>query len=215
MDTNATTMAQEESIQVAIIEDDQDIRDQLLVLLDAAEGISCKQAYYSVEQGEPLIRANVPDVILMDIHLPGINGIEGVERLKDVGCEFIMLTVHQEDQKVFDALCAGACGYLTKFTPLNQIIHAIREAYHGGAPMSTNIARMVVNSFQKKQVTSLSRREKEVLRELCKGKSYKMVAETLYISTDTVRSHVRHIYKKLEVHSQSAAVAKALKERLI
>lgn len=208
-------MEQEKSIQVAIIEDDQDIRDQLLVLLDAASGISCKQAYYSIEQAAPLLRSNPPDLILMDINLPGVDGIEGVKRLKHIGSEFIMLTVHQEDHLVFEALCAGACGYLTKFTPLARIIQAIREAYAGGAPMSTNIARMVVSSFQKKQTSNLSRREKEVLAELCKGKSYKMVAETLFISTDTVRSHVRHIYKKLEVHSQSAAVAKALKENLI
>lgn len=208
-------MDQEQSIQVAIIEDDQDIRDQLVVLINAAKGISCQQAYYSIEQAEPFLRADPPDLILMDIHLPGIDGIEGVKRLKDIGSEFIMLTVHQEDDTVFEALCAGACGYLTKVTPLPRIVQAIREAYAGGAPMSTQIARLVVNSFQKKKTTSLSRREKEVLTELCKGKSYKMVAETLFISTDTVRSHVRHIYKKLEVHSQSAAVAKALRERLI
>lgn len=208
-------MVEEKSIQVAIIEDDQDIRDQLLVLLDAAEGIRCKQAYHRVEEAEPLLRIDPPAVILMDIHLPGINGIQGVGLLKDLGCEFIMLTVHQEDRMVFDALCAGACGYLTKVTPLPQIVHAIREAHQGGAPMSTNIARMVVNSFQKKPTPILSKRESEVLSELCQGKSYKMVAESLYISTDTVRSHVRHIYRKLEVHSQSAAVAKAIREKLI
>ncbi len=129
--------------------------------------------------------------------------------------EIIMFSVHQDDEKIFQSLCAGACGYLTKNTPIPKVLSAIKEAKNGGAPMSMNVARMVVNSFRPKSTFILSIREKEVLNELCKGKSYKKIGNSLFISQDTVRSHIRNIYRKLEVNSKSQAVAKAFKEKLI
>ena len=205
-------------IRVALIEDDADIRDNLMLIIDRAEGFSCRQAFSDVQEAGKSLLNDPPDVLLMDITLPGkLNGIEGVEFLRAAGATFetIMLTVHQEEKLVFDALCAGACGYLTKNTPPNRILDALREAHRGGAPMSTQIARMVVDSFKRTPPPALSEREREVLAELCQGKSYKMVADALYISQDTVRTHIRSIYRKLEVNSKSEAVAKALKERLI
>ena len=126
-----------------------------------------------------------------------------------------MLTVHQNDKLVFDSLCAGASGYLVKNTPPARIIDAIQEALRGGAPMSTQVARMVVQSFRKKQETTLTERERDVLQQLCEGKSYKSIGDALFISQDTVRSHIKSIYKKLEVNSKSEAVAKALRSRIV
>ncbi|MEM7103835.1 MAG: response regulator transcription factor [Bacteroidota bacterium] len=204
-------------IQVAIVEDDIDIRENLAMLIDSEPKYSCTQRFHKVEEAIPGLRLNPPDVLLMDISLPGMRGIEGVGIIKteNPGIEVVMLTVHQEDGLVFESLCAGASGYLTKNTSPDDIMVAIQEAYEGGAPMSTNIARMVVNSFKRNPGPDLSVREREVLSELCKGKSYKMVADSLFISQDTVRTHIRNIYRKLEVNSKSEAVAKALKEHLV
>ena len=126
-----------------------------------------------------------------------------------------MFSVHQDDERVFQSLCAGACGYLTKNTPIAKILSAIKEAHNGGAPMSMQVARMVVQSFRTQSQSELSPREKEVLTELCMGKSYKKVGESLFISQDTVRTHIRNIYRKLEVNSKAEAVAKAFKEKLL
>ncbi|MGH7455556.1 MAG: LuxR C-terminal-related transcriptional regulator, partial [bacterium] len=123
--------------------------------------------------------------------------------------------VYDDDELVFDALCAGACGYLIKGMPPEKLLEAVREAHDGGAPMSARIARMVVRSFQMELHSPLTQREKDILTQLCKGMSYKMIANALFISQDTVRSHIRHIYQKLQVRSKSEAVAKALKERLV
>ena len=205
-------------IKVALIEDDLEIRENLAFLIDTTEGFSCTHQYHKVEESVNGLKDTPPDVLLLDISLSGgMNGIKGIGFLRSEGvsCEIIMLTVHQEDQMVFDALCAGACGYLTKNTPPDRILSAIKEANNGGAPMSTRIARMVVSSFKRHPLPELSSREKEVLTELCNGKSYKMVGESLFISQDTVRTHIRNIYRKLEVNSKSEAVAKALKNKLI
>ncbi len=206
-----------EQIRVAIVEDDLEIRTHLAMLLENEPEITCKNLFHTVKTALASLNPDTVDVILLDISLPGTSGIEGIplfrEKLPDT--EIIMLTIHQQDQFVFEALCAGASGFLTKFTPSNRIISAIKEVHNGGAPMSTKIARMVVSSFRKRTNPNLSKREKEVLNELCDGKSYKMVADALNISRDTVRSHIRNIYKKLEVNSKSEAVAKALKNRLV
>ncbi len=206
-------------IDVAIIEDDKDIRDHVAMLIDEHPDFSCTKKFHNVETAfDPLIN-NAPDVLLLDITLAdGINGIEGLTKFvaQQVSFEIIMFSVHQDDERVFQSLCAGACGYLTKNTPIAKILSAIKEAHQGGAPMSMHIARMVVQSFQSQSKTgALSPREKEVLSELCNGKSYKKVAETLFISQDTVRTHIRNIYRKLEVHSKAEAVAKAFKDKLI
>lgn len=205
-------------IKVAIIEDDHEIREHMTLIINNTDGFNCVHSFHKVEEAALPLLADPPDVLLLDISLSeGMNGIEGISYLRSKGAPFeiIMLTVHQDDQKVFDSLCAGACGYLTKNTPIDKILVAVREAHNGGAPMSTKIARMVINSFKRNSDPELSAREKEVLAELCKGKSYKMVAESLFISQDTVRTHIRSIYRKLEVNSKSEAVAKALRDRLV
>ncbi|HLX12167.1 MAG TPA: response regulator transcription factor, partial [Bacteroidota bacterium] len=146
-----------------------------------------------------------------------MSGIEGIRRIKErhPDLDILVLTVHENDDIVFEALCAGACGYLVKETPTGRILDAIREVKNGGSPMSTQIARMVITSFQRKPADVLTSRETEVLSQLCKGKSYKMIGESLFISEETVRRHLKSIYKKLEVHSKSEAVAKALKGKMV
>jgi DNA-binding NarL/FixJ family response regulator len=153
----------------------------------------------------------------MDIQLPGMSGIEGVRRLKKLlpELDIIMLTIHDDDKRVFDSLCAGACGYLVKTTPPAKILEAIKEVYNGGAPMSASIARLVIQSFRKSSDSNLSPREQEILALLCQGKSYKMIAAALYLSKGTVHSHLKKIYKKLEVNSMTEAVAKAHQEKLV
>ena len=204
-------------ISVSIVEDDHDIRASLSLIINGADGFECLSNYDDAETALREIPGDLPDVILMDIELPGMSGIDCVRQLKKQlpQCDILMLTVHDHDKVVFESLCAGACGYLTKNTRPRNILNAIREVHSGGAPMSTNIARMVVNSFKTRHSVGLSDREREVLSQLCMGKSYKMIADTLFISSDTVRSHIKNIYKKLEVSSNAEAVARALKEKLV
>jgi DNA-binding NarL/FixJ family response regulator len=160
-----------------------------------------------------------PNLILMDIGLPGMSGIEGIKRVKELqpDCLVLVLSVYDDDDHIFEALCTGACGYLIKKTPPARLIEAIREAYEGGSPMNSHIARKVVTFFQKqaKPATAadaaVTDREKEILASLAQGNSYKLVADELNISIDTVRFHIRNIYKKLHVHTQSEAVAKAVR----
>ena len=158
-----------------------------------------------------------PDIVLMDIGLPGISGVEGIKRIKRARpkIDILTVTVHDEDEIVFNSLCAGASGYLTKNITPQRLIEAIKEVKQGGAPMSTNIARLVIRSFQKSTVSPLTPRETEVLQHLAKGKSYTMIADKLYINKETVRTHIKNIYKKLNVNSKAAAIEKATKDRLI
>ena len=204
-------------ITVSIVEDDPDIRESLALLINGTPGFACIAAYNSCEKAIKGIVKESPDIVLMDIGLPGMSGIQGIRILKDKlpDIDILVLTIQSESETVFDALCAGASGYLMKDTPPAQLLDAIRESYDGGAPMSTRIARLVVESFKITQQTSLTNRETEVLTHLCKGKSYKMIADDLFISEETVRRHIKNIYRKLEVHSKSEAVAKAFKERLV
>lgn len=204
-------------IKVAIIEDDQDIREHLGLLINENPDFVCQQLYHNIESSIDTLTINPPDVLLLDITIAdGINGIQGLSLFMEqkVPFEIIMFSVHQDDDKIFQSLCAGACGYLTKNTPIPKILSAIKEAHNGGAPMSMNIARKVVQSFRQQSESDLSPREKEVLKELCNGSSYKKVAESLFISQDTVRTHIRNIYRKLEVNSKAEAVAKAFKNKL-
>jgi len=166
------------------------------------------------------VKTDEPDLILMDIGLPGMTGIEGIKKVREIFPDFLVLilSVYEDDDNIFDALCAGACGYLIKKTPPARLIEAIHEAYEGGSPMSAHIARKVVGYFQQNVKNfnnvdiNLSDREKEILVSLSKGNSYKMIADSLCISIDTVRYHIRNIYKKMHVHSQSEAVATALRK---
>jgi len=204
-------------ISVTIVEDNDDLRENLAFLIDGARDYCCAGTHRDCESALERLEDERPDVVLMDIGLPGMSGIEGIREIKKMwpGQNVIVLTVHDDDDLVFEALCAGACGYLIKDMPPEKLLEAIQEAHHGGAPMSGSIARMVVRSFQMAPHAALTRREKDILIQLCKGKSYKMIASALFISQDTVRSHIRHIYQKLQVRSKSEAVAKALKERLV
>jgi DNA-binding NarL/FixJ family response regulator len=204
-------------IYISIVEDDDAIRESLALLIDGTPGYCCISTYGDCETAVKGIEKDSPDVVLMDIELPGMSGIEGVRILrgKMPDIDIIMLTVHKDDKLVFQSLCAGACGYLTKNTTPARLLEAIREVYDGGAPMTTNIARMIVTSFQITPHSQLTKRETEVLAQLCEGLSYKMIADELCISEKTVHFHIKNIYKKLQVHSSAEAVAKALKERLV
>lgn len=202
---------------VSIVEDDRDISSSLAKLINNTNAFTCIHQYHDCQTGVEGIVNDPPDIVLMDIGLPDRSGIEAIGqiRAKLPELNIIVLTAHENDDYVFNALCAGASGYIIKEASMERIIGAMKEVLDGGAPMSTQIARMVVQSFQRKTTTLISEREKEVLNELCQGKSYKMIADTLFISEETVRRHLKNIYRKLHVGSKSEAVAKAIKERLV
>lgn len=205
-------------IRVAVVEDDPEIRQLLKIVIDGAQGFTCCMLCESGEEALSYIPHASADVVLMDLQLPGINGIQCTLKLKDnlPGLNVLVLTVQQEEEALFDSLCAGANGYLLKETPPDQILKAIEEVYKGGAPMSASIARRVVNSFRKpKKSSMLSEREVEVLKLLCEGENYKSIADVLFVSSNTVKSHIKNIYKKLHVHNRAEAVAKAFKDDLI
>ena len=205
------------AIRVAIVEDDPEIRKALSLLIADSPGFRLGPTYGDAESAIKGLREERPDVVLMDIQLPGLSGIDAVIQLRATGFEadIIMLTVHKDDEKVFRSLCAGANGYLLKTTRPDQLIEAIREAASGGAPMSSSIARMIVGSFRRSTTSPLTERETDVLTRLCKGDSYKMIADTLFLAEETVHHHIKSIYRKLEVHSKSEAVAMALQKRLV
>jgi DNA-binding NarL/FixJ family response regulator len=206
-------------MRVSIVEDDSRIRESLIVLIDGTEGFRCVSAYENAEEALEDIPRKAPDVVLMDINLPGISGIECVRGLKDrmPDLQIIMLTVFEDSERIFQSLEAGATGYLLKRTPPDQILSAIREVCNGGSPMSSQIARKVVQSFRKTRENSnppvkLSPREEEILSALAKGSRDKEIAEALFISVDTVHSHLRRIYEKLQVRSRTEAVVKYLRK---
>lgn len=204
-------------IRVAIVEDDAEIRKALAALLDESPGFRCVGTHGDCESAIAALDAEHPDVVLMDIVLPGMSGIQGAaeirRRLPDA--DVVMLTVHPDDTYVYDALAAGAAGYLLKESKTERILDAIREVRRGGAPMSPAIARRVVESFRRAKESPLSARETEVLGLLCQGRSYGDAARALFISEETIHFHIKNIYRKLEVHSKSAAVARAIRDRLV
>ncbi|MGA8263525.1 MAG: response regulator transcription factor [Ignavibacteriaceae bacterium] len=210
-------------IKVVVVEDNDSIREGLKILIDGTDDYSCIASFSECETMLKNIKKLNPDVLLMDIGLPGMNGIEGIKKVKLIfpDLAILILTIYEENDLIFDALCAGACGYLVKKTPPSRLLEAIREVHEGGAPMSSHIARKVIDFFQKKPISSqksnydLTPREKEILTGLVEGHNFKAIADSLFISIETVRFHFRNIYKKLHVHSQSEAVAKAIKEGLI
>lgn len=207
----------EKEIQVAIIEDDNEIRQLMTLIIDGSPGYVCKHSYSSCEMALGPLKKSPPNVVLMDIDLPGISGIEGVKLLKEnmpeIDC--LMLTVQDDDDSIFNSLCVGATGYLLKETAPTDILKAIKEVYNGGAPMSASIARRIISSFKPEKETVLSVREAEILRHLCDGENYKVIAEKLHISGHTVRSHFKNIYKKLHVSTRAEAVKKAISNKLI
>ncbi|MCH6575032.1 MAG: response regulator transcription factor [Bacteroidetes bacterium] len=204
-------------VRIVIVEDDDVIRGGFVSLLNDNERFICIADYDNCEEAIKRLAMDEPDIVLMDIGLPGISGIEGIKRIKNVrpNIDILTVTVHDEGEIVFNALCAGATGYLTKNISPQRLIEAIDEVRNGGAPMSTNIARLVIRSFQRSTDSPLSSRETQVLQHLSRGKSYTMIADELYINKETVRTHIKNIYQKLNVHSKSAAIEKATKDRLI
>jgi DNA-binding NarL/FixJ family response regulator len=203
-------------ISVCIVDDNNDIRSALEEIIKLADGYKLLASFSSGEEALKKIPIFHPDVVLMDINLGGMSGIECVRRLKPEHPEilYMMCTVYEEDEKIFEALSAGANGYILKKTTPPKLLDAIRELNEGGAPMSSQIARKVVTAFQSKPVSTessisvLSNREKEILELLSKGMLYKEIAAQLFISQETVRKHVYHIYEKLHVNNRVEAVNK-------
>ena len=210
-------ISKQDQINVAVIEDDSDIRASLELIIKGTRGFKCAGTFADYNSAVKLIPQIKPHVVLTDINLPGKSGIECVAVLKKQlpEVQFIMLTMYDDSELVFEALKAGATGYLLKRTPPGQILEAIIEVFKGGSPMSMEIARMVVNSFNKKEnkksiKAKLTEREIEILENLSKGMRYKEISESLFISVETVRTHLRKIYEKLQVRSATEAVIKYL-----
>jgi len=211
-----------EPIRVAIVEDQPDTREGLGVLIHGTHGYRVTGSFGSMEEALANIGKQLPDVALVDIGLPGMSGIEGARRLRErhPALLVMMLTVYGDDERIFEAMCAGACGYLLKKTPPARLLESLREVVTGGAPMSPEVARRVVQLFQKFHPPEsadyrLSPTEMRLLMLLAQGHHYKTAAAQMQISINTVSYHMRSIYQKLQVHSKSEAVAKALRDRLI
>jgi DNA-binding NarL/FixJ family response regulator len=209
-------------IRVVLVEDETRTREGLTALIGGSTGFAVSGAYGSVEELLEGLDATPPDVVLTDIGLPGMSGIEGVRRLRErfPGLLILMLTVYSDDDHIFEAICAGACGYLLKDTPPARLLESIREVVAGGAPMSPGVARRTITMFRGAQAPpapehALSARELDVLSRLADGHSYKTAAHDLSVSVDTVRFHIRNIYQKLHVHSKSEAVIAALRRGII
>ncbi|HTR39994.1 MAG TPA: response regulator transcription factor [Pseudomonadales bacterium] len=207
------------SISVSIVEDDTKVRESLARLIDGSPGYQCASAHASGESALAEIPKVKPNVILMDINLTGINGVECARQLKPLlpNTQIIMLTVYQNTEHIFDALAAGATGYMLKQTKPDKLLVAVKDVYEGGSPMSSHIARKIVQSFQQQstqntETPSLSPREAQVIELLAKGYLYKEVADTMGVSYATIHTHIRHIYEKLQVRSRTEAVVKHLSQ---
>jgi len=203
-------------IRIAIVEDDSEIRQTLTLIIDGTNGFSCKHAYPDGESAAEAIPTLSVDVVLMDIDLPGISGIDLIRKLKPLcpSIDFIMLTVKSDDDSIFESLCVGATGYLLKDTNPAELLLHIKEVVDGGSPMSSRVARKIINSFRIIE-NPLSERETEVLRMLSKGMNYKEVATAIYLSPHTVKTHIKNIYNKLHVNNRAEAIYKAIKQKLI
>jgi DNA-binding NarL/FixJ family response regulator len=206
------------AITVSIVEDNDQLRGTLARLISRAEGFRCLSQFANAEDALKGLPQEPPDVVLMDINLPGMNGVECVRRLKQLlpQCQMVMLTVYEDTENIFNALAAGASGYLLKRTTRADLLAAIREVQQGGSPMTTHIARKVVQSFQQTNPSAppaenLSPREQEVLDCLSQGFLYKEIADKLGISYETVHTYIRRIYEKLQVRTRTEAVAKFLR----
>ncbi len=206
-------------IKIAIVEDNKTLRNSLTHLFNHYEGMQCVAALPHLMNVVSEFKKSRPDIVLMDIGLPNISGIEGVRTVKEniEDIQILMFTVFEDDEKIFEAIKAGASGYLLKKSSPEEIVEAVKSLYMGGAPMSASIARKVIESFQHHRYAyrsdyELTTRETEILNSLIDGLSYKKLAEKYFISISTVRTHIGHIYEKLHVNSNAQAVAKALKK---
>ena len=209
-------------IKTAIIEDQDDIREGLASLIGFTPGFKCTGSYQSMEEALDRIKMNIPDVVLSDIGLPGMDGIQGIKILKERYPKMLilMITVYDDDERIFDALCAGANGYLLKRIPPMRLLESLREAVDGGSPMSPEVASKVIKIFREFRPPEtvdydLTPHELRLLKLLVDGHNYNPAAKELKSSVNTVKFYIKRIYEKLQVHSKSEAVAKALKERLL
>jgi len=208
-------------LSIVVYEDNDLLRESIVSMIFLNKQFCVAGAFNNVLKVEEQVKSLQPDIILMDIDMPGRTGIEAVTKIRSAGCNIpiMMLTVFDDNQHVFDAICAGASGYLLKKHLSARLYDSIEELRTGGAPMSPSIAQMVIRSMHKKpaQVNpyGLTARETDVLTSLSKGNSYKLIASEFGISIDTVRTHIKNVYEKLQVHSQAEAVAKAIHEKLI
>jgi len=226
--TNVTTTGDQSAtpvasmIDVVIIEDERDIRECLTFLINGTDGYTCSGSYRSMEEALDKIGHQLPSIVLSDIGLPGMDGIEGIRILKERHPDLLilMLTVYDDDERIFDAMCAGASGYLLKKTPPGKLLESLKEAVAGGAPMSPEVARRVITLFREirppdRADYQLTPHETRLLKLFVEGHIYKTAAVELGVSVNTVNFHVRNIYEKLQVHTRSEAVAKALVNRLV
>jgi DNA-binding NarL/FixJ family response regulator len=219
--TESTVVAK--TINVAIIEDRREIREGLCMLINGTDGFVCTGKFGSMEEGlRRLNAADLPDVVLSDIGLPGMNGIEGIKILKEKFPELlvIMLSIYDDDERIFDALCAGACGYLLKKTPPIRLLESLKEAVAGGSPMSPEVARRVITVFREirppeRADYDLTPHETRLLKMLVEGHNYKTAAAEIGVTVHAVSFHMRRIYEKLQVHTKTEAVSVALRDRLI
>jgi DNA-binding NarL/FixJ family response regulator len=215
-------MTQEQTIKILIVEDQRDLREGLQMLINFTPGFKCVGAFRTMEAALARVRYELPDVVLTDIGLPGMDGIEGTRQLKEEFPDLLILvlTVYNDNEKIFDALCAGACGYLLKQTEPSELMRSLREAVTGGAPMSPEVASRVIRIFRdirppEKADYNLTPHETRLLKLLVEGYNYVAAAEKLNISYNTLKYHVRNIYDKLQVHSQSEAAVVAIRDGLV
>lgn len=205
------------SKKVVLVEDDVIIRDSFKTLINESKDFQIVNAWSTAEDALKNASDDAADIYLLDIELPGLKGVDVISKIKQQqpDAKIVMVSVYENDEMVFKSLCEGASGYLTKNISSVKLIESLRELENGGAPMSTSIARMVVSSFHRNQKNPLTPRELEVLELLASGKSYTTIAANLYVDKETVRSHIKNIYLKLEVHSKAEAIEKARKNKYI
>jgi DNA-binding NarL/FixJ family response regulator len=203
--------------RILIVEDDQEIRNSFSLIVNSSQKFMVINSYGNCEDAIENLNRDKPEIVLMDIELPGMNGIQGTKIIKDKSphTEIVMVTVYEDSELVFEALKAGASGYITKSANYMELLSALEEISKGGAPMSSRIARMVIDNYHVNPNSPLTKRETEILQLISEGKTYTQISEELFISKETSKTHIKNIYSKLQVNSKSEAIAKANLEKLI
>lgn len=203
--------------RVLIVEDDQEIRNSFSLIVNSSQKFMVVNSYGNCEDAISNLNRDKPEIVLMDVELPGMNGIQGARHIREKhpSTEVVMVTVYEDSELVFEALKAGASGYITKSANYLELLTALEEITKGGAPMSSRIARMVIDNFHVNPNSPLTKRETEILQLISEGKTYTQISEELFISKETAKTHIKNIYSKLQVNSKSEAIAKANQEKLI
>ncbi len=211
-------MSDEPKKRVLIVEDDPEIRSSFAMIVDSSQKFTVVNSYSNCEDAIKHLNNDKPDIVLMDVELPGgMNGIQGTKIIKEKSpnSDIIMVTVYEDSEMVYEALKSGASGYITKSANYMELLTALEEVTKGGAPMSSKIARMVIDNFHLNPNSPLTKRETEILQLISEGKTYTQISEELFISKETSKTHIKNIYSKLQVRSKSEAIAKANKDKLI